>query len=81
MFQGLTQSRRENASAVSAESDEAAFTRLGYIALARLSMNRTEVGLLRFGHLLDLIECWRQEVGVSKPRRIVTIDDVIPVDI
>lgn len=66
---------------MSAESDEAAFTQLEYIALAHLGMNRAEVGLLRFGHLLDLIECWRQETGISKPHRHVTIDDVIPVGI
>lgn len=66
---------------MSAESDEAAFTRLEYIALAHLHLTRAEVGLLRFGHLLDLIECWRQEAGISKPRRNVTIDDVIPVGI
>lgn len=34
-----------------------------------------------FGHLLDLTKRWRQETGISIPRRIVTIDDVIPVGI
>ena len=66
---------------MSAESDEAAFTRLEYIALAHLHLTQEEVGLLRFGHLLDLLECWRQEQGISKPRRHLTLDDVIPVGI
>lgn len=66
---------------MSGESDEAAFTRLEYIALAHLHLTQAEVGLLRFGHLLDLIECWRQENGLAKPARHVTIDDVIPVGI
>lgn len=55
--------------------------RLEYIALAHLGFSLTEVGLLRFGHLLDLIECWRQENGLAKPARNLTIDDVIPVGI
>lgn len=66
---------------MSAESDEAAFTRIEYIALTHLHLTRAEVGLLRFGYLLDLIECWRQETGISKPLRHVTIDDVIPLGI
>ena len=66
---------------MSGESDEAAFTRLEYIALAHLHLTQAEVGLLRFGHLLDLIECWRQENGLAKPARNLTIDDVIPVGI
>lgn len=66
---------------MSGESDEAAFTRLEYIALAHLHLTQAEVGLLSFGHLLDLIECWRQEASISKPLRHVTIDDVIPVGI
>lgn len=55
--------------------------RLEYIALAHLHLTQEEVGLLRFGHLLDLIECWRQENGLAKPARNLTIDDVIPVGI
>lgn len=55
--------------------------RLEYIALAHLHLTQEEVGLLRFGHLLDLIECWWQENGLAKPARNLTIDDVIPVGI
>ena len=55
--------------------------RLEYIALAHLGFKLTEVGLLRFGYLLDLIECWRQENGLATPARHLTIDDVIPIGI
>lgn len=31
-----------------------------------------------FGLLLDLWECHRQYNGIAKPKREITIDDVIP---
>lgn len=31
-----------------------------------------------FGLLLDLIECHKQYAGISKPKKEITIDDVIP---
>lgn len=31
-----------------------------------------------FGLLLDLWECHRQYNGIAKPKRDITIDDVIP---
>ncbi|AHI22083.1 hypothetical protein B843_03460 [Corynebacterium vitaeruminis DSM 20294] len=37
-----------------------------------------EVGLMVFGELLDLIDCWRLETGRAKPLRQWFIDDVIP---
>ena len=33
---------------------------------------------MRFGLLLDLWECYRQEAGLAKPAHETTIDDVIP---
>lgn len=33
------------------------------------------------GLLLDLIECHKQYHGLAKPRRELSIDDVIPFDI
>lgn len=62
-------------------NDQAVFTRLEYLAYAHLHLTPAEVGLTRFGHLLDLIECWRQEQGLAKPWREIFIDDVIPVGI
>ena len=34
--------------------------------------------LLPFGLLLDLWECHKQFLGLTKPKRELTIDDVIP---
>lgn len=31
-----------------------------------------------FGFLLDLWECHRQFLGMAKPRRVLSIDDIIP---
>lgn len=57
------------------------FTRLLYIGLAHLNLTQTEVWLLPFGLLLDLVECWKQETGRAKPHREVSIDDIIPMGI
>lgn len=54
------------------------FTRLTYIGIAHLHLSRVEVGLMVFGELLDLIDCWRLETGRAKPLRQWFIDDVIP---
>ena len=34
--------------------------------------------LLPFGLLLDLWECYKQFTGISKPKRELFIDDIIP---
>lgn len=34
-----------------------------------------------FGFILDLCECHRQYTGQAKPRRELSIDDIIPIDI
>lgn len=57
------------------------FTRLIYHAHAHLHMSRIEADLTVFGELLDLIECWRHEQGISRPYREVFIDEVIPAGI
>ena len=54
------------------------FTRLLYIGLAHLNLTQTEVWLLPFGLLLDLVECWKQETGRARPYREVFIDEIIP---
>ena len=54
------------------------FTRLLYVGLAHLGLTQTEVWLLPFGLLLDLVECWKQETGRATAYREVFIDDVIP---
>ena len=46
--------------------------------LAHLNLTQDEVWLMPFGLLLDLWECHRQYNGIAKPKREITIDDVIP---
>jgi len=54
------------------------FTRLLYYGIAHLHLSQEEVWLMPFGLLLDLWECHKQYHGISKPRRELSIDDVIP---
>lgn len=54
------------------------FTRLTYIGLAHLGLRQDEVGLMVFGELLDLVDCWRIETGRAQPLRQWFIDDIIP---
>ena len=63
------------------DSPEAVFTRLTDIGIAHLHLSRVEVGLMVFGELLDLIDCWQLETGRAKPARIWFIDDIIPAGI
>ncbi|WP_180342614.1 hypothetical protein [Auritidibacter ignavus] len=57
------------------------FTRLTYIGLTHLGLRQDEVGLMVFGELLDLVDCWRIETGRAKPARVWFIDDIIPAGI
>lgn len=59
-------------------ADDELFTRLLYYGLAHLNLTQDEVWLIPFGLLLDLWECHRQYNGITKPKREITIDDVIP---
>jgi len=54
------------------------FTRLLYYGIAHLHLSQEEVWLMPFGLLLDLWECHKQYHGISKPRRELSIDEVIP---
>ena len=36
---------------------------------------------MRFGALLDLVDCWRIDTGRAKPARTWFIDDIIPAGI
>ena len=44
----------------------------------QLGFTPEETMLLPFGLLLDLWECHKQFLGLAKPKRELTIDDVIP---
>ncbi|WP_071128209.1 hypothetical protein [Varibaculum massiliense] len=54
------------------------FPRITYHALSHLNLRPTEIDLMVFGELLDLIEAWRQEQGISRPYRETSIDEIIP---
>ena len=56
------------------------FTRLLYYGMTHLSLRMDEVWLMPFGLLMDLWECHRQFLGIAKPKRELTIDDVIPME-
>lgn len=49
-----------------------------YFALTHLHLSADEFWCMRFGLLLDLWECYRQEQGFAKPLKMETIDEVIP---
>jgi hypothetical protein len=44
-----------------------------------LGRSETEVWLMPLGELLDQWEVYKQFHGMSKPKRNITIDDIIPV--
>lgn len=54
------------------------FTRLLYYGIAQLHLSVEETMLMPFGLLMDLLECHKQFLGMAKPKRELTIDDVIP---
>jgi hypothetical protein len=56
------------------------FTRLYYYAKVQLRLADAEFWLMPIGEFLDLWTCHKQFLGIEKPRREVSIDDVIPLD-
>jgi hypothetical protein len=59
-------------------SDDELFTRFLYYGTVQLRRSEEETWLMPIGFLLDLWECHKQFLGISKPKRELTIDDVIP---
>lgn len=57
-------------------NDAELFTRLFYYGTAQLHLGSEEVWLM-----LDLWECHKQFIGISKPKREVDIDEVVLVGI
>lgn len=49
-----------------------------YYGVAQLHLSMDETMLMPFGLLMDLWECHKQFMGIAKPKRELTIDDVIP---
>ena len=54
------------------------FARLIFYGVTLLGRTEPEVWLMPVGHLLDQWEVYKQFNNMAKPRRIYTIDDVIP---
>ena len=52
-----------------------------YFALSNLNLTIDSFWSMRFGLLLDLWECYRQEQGYARPTHETTIDDLIPENI
>lgn len=59
-------------------SDDELFTRLLYYGTVQLGRSEDETWLMPLGLLMDLWECHKQFLGISKPKLELTIDDVIP---
>jgi hypothetical protein len=57
------------------------FTRLLYFGTVQLNRSEPDVWLMPIGKLLDLWTCHKQFLGMEKPRRELTIDDVLPSDL
>ena len=60
-------------------SDEETFTRLYHSGRFVMGMGENEFWLMPIGLFLDLWACHKQFLGLEKPVREQTIDDVVPV--
>ena len=56
------------------------FTRLHYAGTVQMGMGTEDFWLMPTGEFLDLWACHKQWIGVEKPVREQTIDDVVPYD-
>ena len=59
-------------------SDEETFTRLLYYGTVQMGMSEDRFWLMPIGLFLDLFCCHKQWLGLEKPVREQTIDDVVP---
>jgi len=57
------------------------FTRLYYYGTVQMGMSTEDFWLVPIGLFLDLWTCHKQFLGMEKPKRNWTIDDVIPLDV
>jgi hypothetical protein len=61
-------------------SDGELFTRLYYYGTVQMQMSEAVFWLTPIGAFLDLWTCHKQFLGIEKPKRIVNINDIIPLD-
>lgn len=62
-------------------SDEELFTRFYYYGTVQLGMREVDFWLMPIGLFLDIWTCHKQFLGMEKPRKTMTIDDIIPNDV
>ena len=60
-------------------NDEELFTRLLYAGTVHLNRTEEETWLMPIGLLMDLYECHKQYLGIAKPYREHSIDDILPI--
>jgi hypothetical protein len=58
-------------------NDGELFTRLLYFGTVQLHKTEREFWLTKMGKFLDLWECHKQFLGISKPKREVFIDEIM----
>jgi hypothetical protein len=59
-------------------NDGETFTRLLYFGTTQLGFSADETWLMPIGLLLDLMACHRQFLGIEKPVRQYSLDDILP---
>ena len=62
-------------------SDSELFTRLIYYGTVHLNRSEEETWLLPIGQLMDFWEIHKQFLGLAKPKKDWTIDDIVPMDV
>jgi len=60
-------------------TDGEIFTRLYYYATVQMHMGGEQFWTMPLGLFLDLWACHKQFIGIEKPHRAASIDDVIPI--
>ena len=60
-------------------SDEETFTRLLYYGTVQMGISDDKFWLMPIGLFLDLWAAHKQWLGLEKPMRELSIDDVVPV--
>jgi hypothetical protein len=59
-------------------NDAETFTRLLYFGTVQMGMKPEDFWLMPIGLFLDLWACHKQFLGIEKPLKTQTIDDIVP---
>ena len=62
-------------------TDEHLFTRLLYYGVVQMGFSEEQFWTMPFGLFMDLFACHKQWLGIEKPYRELTIDDIIDPEI